>query len=55
MKQLLGKIFTCVAILLMATSIWAQDVIVTNCANKRPQAYWSINASKNGLGIAYNF
>lgn len=31
------------------------DTFNFNCANKRPQTYWSINASKNGLGIAYNF
>lgn len=31
------------------------DVFNTTCANKTPQAYWSINASPNGLGIAYNF
>jgi hypothetical protein len=31
------------------------DIFNTQCANKTPQAYWSINASKNGIGIAYNF
>jgi hypothetical protein len=31
------------------------DIFNTQCANKTPQAYWSINASQNGLGIAYNF
>ena len=32
------------------------DVFNTTCAHKNgPQAYWSINASQNGIGIAYNF
>lgn len=31
------------------------DVFNGMCAKKTPQAYWSINASQNGFGIAYNF
>ena len=31
------------------------DVFNTTCAKNSPQAYWSINASQNGIGIAYNF
>ena len=25
------------------------------CVNKKPTAYWSINASQNGIGLEYNF
>ena len=31
------------------------DVYNMTCTNKKTHAYWSINASQNGLGIAYNF
>ena len=32
------------------------DVYNTSCARKSaPKAYWSVNASQNGIGIAYNF
>lgn len=31
------------------------DVFNSSCVNKKPVAYWSINASQNGIGIAYNF
>ena len=31
------------------------DVYNSSCARKSAQAYWSLNASQNGLGIAYNF
>lgn len=31
------------------------DIFNTTCAKKTSQTYWSINASQNGIGIAYNF
>ena len=31
------------------------DIFNTTCASKGSQAYWSINMSQNGLGVAYNF
>lgn len=31
------------------------DVFNTSCAIKSSQAYWSVNASQYGIGIAYNF
>lgn len=31
------------------------DTFNTMCADKQPQAYWSINASQNGIGLALNF
>lgn len=31
------------------------DTFNTVCANKSQQAYWSINVSQNGIGIAYKF
>ena len=30
------------------------DIFNSSCANRKSVAYWSINASQNGLGIAYN-
>ena len=31
------------------------DTFNTMCADKQSQAYWSINASQNGIGLALNF
>lgn len=31
------------------------DIYNSTCAKKHPQAYWSINASQNGIGLAFNF
>jgi hypothetical protein len=32
------------------------DIYNASCAKKSaPQAYWSVNASQNGIGLAYNF
>ena len=31
------------------------DTFNTMCADKQPQAYWSINASQNGIGLALTF
>lgn len=31
------------------------DIYNMSCSNKKSQAYWSINASQNGIGFAYNF
>jgi len=31
------------------------DTFNTMCAGRQPQAYWSINASQNGIGLALNF
>jgi hypothetical protein len=31
------------------------DTFNSMCADKQPQVYWSINASQNGIGLAFNF
>ena len=31
------------------------DVFNSSCVTRKPVAYWSINASQNGIGLAYNF
>ena len=31
------------------------EIYNTTCGKQQPQAYWSINASQNGIGLAFNF
>ena len=53
----LGLEIACIPTLAVGYSKMHQSVDVFNssCVNKKPTAYWSINASQNGIGLAYNF
>lgn len=31
------------------------EIYNSSCVKQQPQAYWSVNASQNGLGLAFNF
>ena len=53
----LGCEIACIPTLIVGYSKKHKSVDVYNasCARKTAKSYWSVNASQNGIGIAYNF
>ncbi len=53
----LGCEIACIPTLCVGYSQMHNSVDIFNaaCHTRRSQAYWSVNASENGIGVAYNF